>query len=250
MAVPGFVISLVKAALVLASFLALFVNNTATDEQEVKELSTTRREIVGSGFHLQLITRITLASTDPNEFKRCKVGLVEKLPREAFIDPDQTKESERFLGMGGAKVNVLVKPFVDIEKPAAMSVPCDYVVGWQDQVLGSSFREAQIPFHLRYQAPGESGYGAVDVSPPIVCSTCALVDFTESTSKIHAETCQKHFGAGSKPYASSNKDFTEPKVVYVPVGNPADKEIILYSTIAVVTVGTVAVMWATWSSSL
>ena len=239
---------LVRAGLALTAFMMIFVSPSATGEEEAESLLPTRRQVIGQGFHLQLRTRVTLAVQNPNLFQSCRVGLIEHLPKEAFVDPDQTKESERFQGMGGAKLKMLTKPFVDIEKPAASSVPCDYLVEWQDSFLGASFREAQIPFHLRYQAPSKSGFGDIVIEPPIVCSTCELAEFTQTSAEGH-NSCATHFGSDFKRYSSKNQAFEKPQIVKVPVGNPEERDLVVYSTVTIVALGTLVILWASFSSA-
>jgi PIG-X / PBN1 len=238
----GLVIILLKGGLIMSVLFLALVTSTATTEQERTTLATSEREVLGSGYHLTLVTRVSIDLSNPNDFEGCRVGLIETLPRGAFVDPDQTRESERFGGMGGARVNILTKPFVDIEKSAEASVPCDFTVTWSEKSSKASFREALIPMHLRYQQPNQQGHAKVEIPAPIVCSTCALKDFRRSS--VATRECAKHFGPNHAHWESSAVELKEFKHVAVPVGYIQDRDQVVYATIGMVTLGTLAIVWS------
>lgn len=52
-----------------------------------------QRELVGAGFHRELVTKVALE--EASEFRNSRILLVENVTRDMYIDLDQVSSSER-----------------------------------------------------------------------------------------------------------------------------------------------------------
>lgn len=178
-----------------------------------------QRRVDGSGFHLKLEYELRGAAS-------CHVGVVERFPKEAYLDADQVAQLARVGSLNGTIVDILTKP-VNVESAAASSVPCDFTVKM-------GIGRCVVPFHLRYQEPQVKRYGTVTIGEPLlICSDCATSGHA-SSDRGH---CKAYFGDAFGPVRLS--DGLVPIQMGVPVGDPLQSDLVMAITSTIVALASV-----------
>ncbi|GAX82348.1 hypothetical protein CEUSTIGMA_g9777.t1 [Chlamydomonas eustigma] len=170
----------------------------------------------GSGAHRELIYSLGALDT-VMEASGCKainkLVLVQKLPRELFVDPYQLENKFKHEGAGHT---FQIHGPLDLEQPAPACLPITLTLSLNASIITASLSEIQtlgpssmvlrIPVHARYPEPAQglisakayadgswlhwflSGYEDVIIPEPfILLSSCKIESVSEERTKPHLE---------------------------------------------------------------
>lgn len=196
-----------------------------------------RRSAVANGFHASLQTELIVLGTPGS----CRVGLLETLPREAYVDPDELRHVKA--------IDAKARGNVDVEQPAERSVPVDLAVEYvgefvecgEDRVMV----KMELPVHLRYQFPddAERYRDNVRIPPPVVCSM-ACIPLGGVMSEEFNALCVRAFGSDFRAY--DVKEVGEHIVLTVPVGDSTQAELVFALAVLVVAAGALVLIREMW----
>lgn len=192
-----------------------------------------RRTIIPNvGFHFRLNTELEFQSSDTDNRI---LYLVERLPRDAFVDEDEVRESAKYSN-GSIEILHLPHP-IDVEKSAEISSPFQFVV----RLDTNKAKGFALPVHSRYHAPRDSSAVVYSIPPPVVCESLLHETNLKQKKKLDEEdeVCAS-FEATWRSVGVAYDDATVR--VSVPVGNPAHEQMVLVITLVVVGMGTAIVL--------
>ena len=135
-----------------------FIFEECESPPPVRLVGSVEREIIGSGFHRSLVSRVEVL-----EETSCCLVIIDSFPSDIFLDSYEISDKILF-GEKDLPSNVWFYPKMDLEKPASQSPP-HLVFSVLNPKQKTKEFSLTIPIHFRYQTPVVNGESPQIVIP-------------------------------------------------------------------------------------